>query len=79
MTALEIGLIVALKGAVAVVLTKLGWWPDWEERAYKREEAKRVFVAYEKWCERTGQRPFEDPKIPERLKFRPTAAQQRVR
>lgn len=61
-----------IKGALVTVMVKKGWWPDWEERAYKREESKRVFQAYERWCEQSGQRPFEDPKIPERLKFRPT-------
>ncbi|WP_324807234.1 hypothetical protein SH584_11530 [Sphingomonas sp. LY29] len=77
MTALEIGLAVAIKGALVVFLAKKGWWPDWEERAYKREEAQRVFKAYEEWCEKTGKRPFEDPKIPERLKFT-VRSQQRV-
>lgn len=72
MTALEIGLAVAIKGAVVVFLVKKGWWPDWEKRAYKREESQRVFQAYEDWCDKAGQRPFEDPKIPERLKAVPT-------
>jgi hypothetical protein len=63
-TAFEIGLIVAVKGAVVVTLTKLGWWPDWEARARKREEHKRVLVAYEEWCERTGTRPAADPRVP---------------
>lgn len=72
MTAFEIGLIVFAKGVVVAILTKFGRWPDWEKRAYKREESQRVFKAYEAWCEKAGRRPFEDPKIPERLKFRPT-------
>ena len=72
MTALEIGLIVALKGVLVAAAVKLGWWPDWEKRAYEREECRRVFKAYKEWCERTGQRPAEDPKIPDRLKFRAT-------
>jgi hypothetical protein len=59
-TAFEIFLIVALKGTLVAVFTKLGWWPDWEARARKREEHKRVLVAYEKWCERTGTRPAAD-------------------
>lgn len=57
MTALEIGLIVAIKGTIITVLVKKGWWPDWEKRALKREEHKRVLRAYEEWCERTGTRP----------------------
>ncbi len=60
MTGLEIGLIVCGKAVVAGVLVKLGWWPDWEARARKREEHKRVLVAYEEWCERTGTRPAAD-------------------
>ncbi len=61
MTAFEIGLVVAIKGALVVILTKYGWWPDWEARALKREEHKRVLRAYEEWCERTGTRPAADP------------------
>ena len=75
MTALEIGLIVCVKGALITAAVKLGWWPDWEKRAYRREESRRVFKAYEEWCDKTGRRPFEDPKIPERLKHRPTVRQ----
>lgn len=63
MSALEIGMIVALKGALVVVLVKLGWWPDWEKRALKREEHKRVLLAYEQWCEDTGTRPAADPRV----------------
>jgi hypothetical protein len=59
-TAFEIFLIVAVKGTLVAVFTKLGWWPDWEARARKREEHKRVLVAYEQWCERTGTRPAAD-------------------
>lgn len=69
MSALEIGLIVFLKGALVSVLIWKGWWPDWEKRAYRREEMRRVFKAYEEWCDKVGKRPFADPKIPERLKF----------
>jgi hypothetical protein len=70
MTALEIGLIVAIKGGLVVVLTKLGWWPDWEKRALKREEHKRVVKAYEAWCEQTGQRPAADHEALAKLDFR---------
>lgn len=63
MTALEIGLIVAIKGALITVLVKKGWWPNWEKRALKREEHKRVLLAYEEWCERTGARPAADPRV----------------
>jgi hypothetical protein len=62
-TAFEIFLIVAVKGTLVAVFTKLGWWPDWEARARKREEHKRVLVAYEQWCERTGTRPAADPRF----------------
>jgi hypothetical protein len=62
-TALEIGLIVCGKAVLVGVLVKLGWWPDWEARARKREEHKRVLVAYEQWCERTGTRPAADPGV----------------
>jgi sugar phosphate isomerase/epimerase len=50
----EIFLIVALKGAVVVVLAKLGWWPDWEARAKRREEDKKVLRAYHEWREHAG-------------------------
>jgi hypothetical protein len=62
MTAWEIGLIVAIKGGLVALLIKKGWWPDWEARARKREEHKRVLLAYEEWCERTGTRPAADPR-----------------
>lgn len=70
MTTLEIGLIVALKGAVVVVLTKIGKWPDWEMRALRREEHKRVIRAYEEMCARTGRRPCEDAKAIAKMKER---------
>lgn len=57
MTVLGIGLIIAIKGAIVTVLVKKGWWPNWEKRALKREEHKRVLRLYEEWCERTGTRP----------------------
>jgi hypothetical protein len=66
-TALQIFMILALKGALIVVLTKMGWWPDWEARARKREEHKLVLHAYEQWCERTGTRPAADPRIVDEL------------
>jgi hypothetical protein len=67
MTAFQIFLVVALKGALVVFLTWKGWWPDWEARARKREEHKRVLLAYEKWCERTGTRPAADPRFIDNL------------
>lgn len=60
MTAIEIFVGVAIKGALVVYLAKKGWWPDWEKRALRREEHKRVIKAYEVWCERTGERPAAD-------------------
>lgn len=71
MTPVEIGVAVALKGALVVFLVKKGWWPDWEARAYRREEHKRVIERYEEMVSQTGRRPCEDPNIPERLKHRP--------
>jgi hypothetical protein len=56
MTAWEIGLIVAIKGGIVGFLAYKGWWPDWEARARKREEHKRVLLAYEEWRSRTGAR-----------------------
>lgn len=63
-TAVHIFAIVALKGALVTFLVWKGWWPDWEARARKREEHKRVLVAYEEWCERTGTRPAADAGVP---------------
>jgi hypothetical protein len=70
-SAFTIFLIVAVKGTVVVVLTKLGWWPDWEARARRREEHKRVLVAYEQWCERTGTRPAADPRFVDQIVAHP--------
>lgn len=63
MTFTEIFWICLLKAVVMGVLAKLGWLPDWEARARKREEHKRVLRAYEEWCERTGARPASDPRF----------------
>ena len=60
MTTLEIGIGIALKGVLVAFLAKMGWWPDWEKRALRREEHKRVIKAYEEWCEKTGERPAAD-------------------
>lgn len=54
MTLSEIVLIVALKGAVVAVLAKLGWWPDWEQRARNREDEKLVLRAYKQWRNDAG-------------------------
>lgn len=54
MTTGEIFVIVALKGAVVVVLAKLGWWPDWEERARQRQDEKRLLRAYRQWRKDAG-------------------------
>lgn len=70
-TGMTIFLAALLKGALAAFLVKKGWWPDWEARALKREEHKRVLRAYEHWCERTGTRPAADPRIVEKLLSQP--------
>lgn len=67
MTVLGIGLIVAIKGVIVTVMVKNGWWPDWEKRALKREEHKRVLRLYEEWCERTGTRPAADARVIDKL------------
>ena len=54
MTLGEIVLIVALKGAVVVALARLGWWPDWEQRARDREDEKLVLRAYHQWRKDAG-------------------------
>ena len=71
MTAFEIGLIVAIKGALVGFLIHKGWWPDWEKRAMKREEHKRVLRLYEEWCERTGTRPAADPRVTNKVGANP--------
>lgn len=63
MTFGEIFMVVALKGAIVTGLSYFNLWPDWEARARKREEHKRVLLAYEEWCERTGTRPAADPGV----------------
>jgi hypothetical protein len=63
MTAWEIGLIVAIKGGLVTFLAYKGWWPDWEKRALKREEHKRVLLAYEEWRSRTGARGAADSAV----------------
>jgi hypothetical protein len=70
MTAWEIGLIALFKGAIVTVMVKKGWWPDWEKRALRREEHKRVVRAYEEWCEQTGQRPAADHEALAKLEYR---------
>lgn len=70
MTALEIGIAAALKGALVVFLMKKGWWPDWEKRALRREEHKRVVKAYEDWCAQTGERPAADHEALAKLELR---------
>lgn len=54
MAAGEIFLIVALKGALVVLLGRFGWWPDWEQRARDRAEEKLVLRAYKEWRENAG-------------------------
>jgi hypothetical protein len=63
MTTGEIFLIVLIKGALVALLVKKGWWPDWEARALKREEHKRVLAAYEEWRERTGSQGAAHPRV----------------
>lgn len=70
-TGMTIFLGVALKGAIVTFLAWKGWWPDWEKRALKREEHKRVLRAYEEWCERTGTRPASDPRVFAKLTAKP--------
>lgn len=70
MTTGEIFLAVAFKAVVVGVLAKLGFWPDWEKKALRREEHKRVIKAYEAWCEQTGQRPAADHDALRKLEYR---------
>jgi hypothetical protein len=65
-------LALLIKGALVTFLVKKGWWPDWEKRAYRREEHQRVIKAYEEWCERTGQRPAADHEALAKLEYRRT-------
>lgn len=59
-----------LKGLLVPWLEKRGWLPDWEKRALRREEHKRVIKAYEEWCERTGERPAADEEALKKLELR---------
>ncbi len=61
---------VFLKGLLVAYLVHKGWWPDWEKRALRREEHKRVIKAYEEWCEQTGHRPAADHAALARLDWR---------
>lgn len=70
MTGLEIGIGVAIKAVVVGYLAHKGWWPDWEKRALRREEHKRVIKAYEAWCEQTGERPAADREALRKLELR---------
>ncbi len=70
MTFLSIGLAVFIKALITPWLVKKGWWPDWEKRAYRREEHKRVIKAYEEWCEQTGERPAADHEALAKLELR---------
>lgn len=54
MTTGEIFVVVLIKGALVALLAKLGWWPNWEERAKRREEDARVLRAYHEWSENAG-------------------------
>lgn len=57
MTALEIFLVVFLKGALVALLIKFGKWPDWEENARIREDEKALLRAYKKWRKDAGPGP----------------------
>ena len=54
--------IVALKGAILGYARKRGWWPNWEERARRRAEEKKVLVAYREWRKARANRS-PDPRI----------------
>lgn len=49
-----------LAGLLRTGLRKIGWWPDWEERARRREEEKQVLVAYREWRKNAGPGPASD-------------------
>ena len=70
MTAIQIAIVTFIHGALGAWLLKKGWWPDWEKRALRREEHKRVIKAYEEWCERTGERPAADHEALAKLEYR---------
>lgn len=59
-TAAVIFFAVCLKALLTKYLRRKGWWPDWEERALKIQEHKRVIDAYERWCAAIGRRPAAD-------------------
>lgn len=69
-TAFTIFVAVTIKGVLVYYLTKKGHWPDWEKRALRMEEHKRVIKAYEEWCEQTGQRPAADHEALAKLEYR---------
>lgn len=71
MTFWIIALAVAIKAALVVYLRKRGWWPDWEERALRREEEKRVLVAYREWRKHPGSRPPPDPRVTQKAVANP--------
>lgn len=54
MTTGEIFVVLALKGALVAVLTYFDLWPDWEARAKRREEDKKVLRAYHEWRKNAG-------------------------
>jgi hypothetical protein len=66
-TAFQIFAVTFLAAIVRAILVKKGWWPDWEKRALRREEHKRVLLAYEEWCKHTGTRPAADPRLVDKL------------
>lgn len=70
MTTGELIAVFVIKGALVAFLAKMGWWPDWEKRALRREEHKRVVKAYEEWCEQTGERPAADHEALRKLELR---------
>lgn len=54
MTISQIALVLFLKGAVVATFAKLGWWPDWVQRAKDREDEKLVVRAYKQWRKDAG-------------------------
>jgi hypothetical protein len=67
---ITIGLAACIKAILTHWMGKKGWWPDWEKRALRREEHKRVIKAYEKWCSETGERPAADHIALQKLELR---------
>lgn len=59
-----IGLVVALKGALLIYLKEKGWWPDWEERARRRDEEKKLLRAYREWRKHARPGPSANPRVP---------------